>query len=76
MNDTKPWYQSLAVWGGFIAVISPLLSLFGYEVNADLATNLLVQLGSLVGGVLAIVGRLTATKVIAKTPRGPSATLG
>jgi hypothetical protein len=76
MNDTKPWYESIAVWGGLIACLSPLLRLLGYEVDTVQATDLLTECGSLVGGVLAIVGRITATKLIAKTPRGPSATLG
>jgi hypothetical protein len=66
MNESKPWYASTAVWGGVLAALSPLIALAGYEVDAGQAADLLAALGSLVGGALAVYGRVRATAVIAR----------
>lgn len=70
--DSKPWYQSLTIWGTAILTICALvLPLIG---KADLANVLqaeqgniadaLAALGSLIGAVLAIIGRIrAATKI-------------
>ena len=66
MNETKPWYASTAVWGGVLAALSPLIALAGYQIDAGQAADLLAALGSLVGGALAVYGRVRATAVIAR----------
>lgn len=62
MNDTKPWYESKAVWGSLLAVVS---SLAGVTLPLDTATDLLTNAGSLVGGAIALWGRVQATDRIA-----------
>jgi hypothetical protein len=74
MSDTKKWYESSGVWGGAIAFLAPVLAWLGYTVTADDAQQLagaaasiaatIGAVGSAVGGVMAIVGRIRASKVI------------
>ena len=76
MWGEKQWWQSSGVWGGLIAVIAPVAGYFGYTVTADDAkaladgvTQVIVAgsgVASMVGGVIAIVGRIRASKVIAR----------
>jgi hypothetical protein len=65
MLDVKPWYQSKTVWGALIAIAAPLLGRAGLEVGgaeqAEIA-DALTTLACTVGGLLALYGRLTATK--------------
>lgn len=65
MLDVKPWYQSKTVWGALIAIAAPLLGRAGLEVGgaeqAQIA-DALTTLAGTVGGLLALYGRLTATK--------------
>jgi hypothetical protein len=65
MLDMKPWYQSKTVWGALIAIAAPLLGRAGLEVGgaeqAEIAEALTTLAGT-VGGLLALYGRLTATK--------------
>lgn len=66
-----PWYLSRGMWGGILAVV---LSSSGLALNVDLATGefsgniyeLSTQLGTLLAGLLAVVGRFNA--------RGPIST--
>jgi hypothetical protein len=66
MYETKPWYTSVGVWGGILAAISPLVQMFGYELNVGALSEVLAAVGALVGGGMAIVGRVRATQVIAR----------
>ena len=65
MLDVKPWYQSKTIWGALIAIASPLLGRAGLDVGgaeqAEIAEALTTLAGT-VGGLLALYGRLTATK--------------
>jgi drug/metabolite transporter (DMT)-like permease len=64
MVELKKWYQSRAVWGGLVAVVCGVLGLLGYgleEAERQLLTDALVALGSLIGGLMAIWGRLKAS---------------
>lgn len=66
--ETKPWWASKTIWGGLIAVASAIAGLFGFDFGADLqqqTLDLLTQAFALIGGLLAIWGR-----VVAKTPIG------
>ncbi len=69
MDQTKPWYASKAVWGGLVAVAAPVAS-YALHVTigaGDQATlvDALAGIGSGVGGLLAVYGRVTATRAIA-----------
>jgi len=75
MDAVKPWYQSSGVWGGLLAVIAPVAGYFGYSFTAEDAqavadglTQLIVLgsgVASIAGGLIAIVGRVRASKKIA-----------
>jgi hypothetical protein len=70
MNDVKPWYSSATVWGGLIAVGSSLGGIAGYQVSpADQAATIahVTTIASAAGGLLAIWGRLRASKLIGKS---------
>ena len=67
MNDTQKWYVSRGVWGGIIAASAGLASLFGYNLGADLQGDLVewsVALAGVLGGALALIGRVKASKTI------------
>ena len=67
MNDIKPWYQSKTVWGALVAILAGVLQAGGIDIDADGQAQLadsLVALSGIVGGLLALYGRLSAdTKV-------------
>ena len=60
----KPWYLSRAVWGGIIAAGSALAGLVGLEVDQGAALEIALQVSALIGGALAIWGRVRATRPI------------
>lgn len=71
LQTTKFILTSKGVWGGILAISAGALTIFGYDLNADEQANLIeiiTTLGSgivsAVGGVLAIIGRVKATKKI------------
>ena len=67
-NETKSATQSAGVWGGIIAVLAGIAGLFGYSISeADQATLSQGVTGAFafVGGIVAIWGRIRATKTIA-----------
>lgn len=70
-NETKAWWQSKAIIGGVVSIGAVAAGLFGYDVDADTQKVIVdegVAIGSavaaLVGGVMAIWGRIKATKAI------------
>jgi hypothetical protein len=68
MNGMKGFFESKAVWGGIIGMAASGLSLGHFSVSAaDQATviELVTGLPGLVGSLLAIYGRVVASKVIA-----------
>lgn len=65
MENLKPWWQSIGVWGGVIAILAPIASVFGYVIDVEMQKTLaewIVTAVSLVGGALALYGRIIATK--------------
>lgn len=69
MNDVKNWWQSKAIWGGIVTVLALALTAFGYGIGADdqaALTDYLVSIGGAVGGLLAIYGRVKASKKVGK----------
>ncbi len=64
---TKKWYESKTIIGVLVVVISQLGGLYGYTIDEqaqkDLA-ELLSVLGTSVGSLIAVVGRLKAQKQI------------
>ena len=73
MNKTKPWYASRAVWGGIVAAACGLLSLFGHQLSPETqafitekAVQIATAVATVVGGGLAIYGRIKAETKIGK----------
>lgn len=70
----KPWYLSTGMWGGILAVV---LSSSGLALNVDLTTGefsgniyeLGTQLGGMVAGIIAVVGRFNARAPISTKRR-------
>lgn len=73
--DSKPWYLSKAIWGGVMAAIVGALGLLGFvfpegfvdAMSGDLVATVTAGV-ALVGGVLAIIGRVKAVTRIGKSP--------
>jgi len=64
LDGTKPWWQSRAVWGGIVAAAAGIASLFGVDIDQAKATEIAVSLAPLIGGALAVYGRVRASKPI------------
>lgn len=67
MDDVKGLFASRTVWGGLLALGAGIAGIFGYTITAaDTAelANLGAGVVSAIGGLLAIVGRIRATKKI------------
>ena len=65
--DEKLWYQSKAVWGGLIAVGAAVASGFGVVVDSGTQgqiADLIIAGVGVIGGLLAIYGRVKAGKTI------------
>ncbi len=70
MEDTKVWWQSKTVWGGIIAVVAGLLGVFGYTVlpaDQELIATGLASAAAAAGGIIAVIGRVTAKKATTLT---------
>jgi hypothetical protein len=70
MEDYKRWYTSRAVWGAIVAMISSIMLMSGHHLTPDMQGAMIelgLQAGSLIGGGLALYGRLTAKKAIGPT---------
>ena len=72
MNETQKWYTSKTIWGIIVAFLAFLLQSLGVlevlpEEQTGLAetlTTLGVSLGELLGLIIALYGRVSATKRI------------
>ena len=64
MNDVKGILQSKTVWGAGLAVLATIAQLAGYDIGD---TGFLAeQVVAVIGGLLAIYGRVTAVTKIGK----------
>jgi hypothetical protein len=67
MESTKAWYQSRTIWGALVAVFAALFSVAGLDLPAGLHGELaegLVTVAGGIGGLVALYGRLSATRAI------------
>ena len=67
MPETKPWYASRGVWGGLVAAGAGIAGVLGYTITpSDQAAvlELVVAVGGAVGGMVAMLGRVQAKRVI------------
>ena len=66
-QDTKAWYESKSVWGGLLAVVAGIAGVFGYAVSPEdqaVLAEAAVSIVSVAGGLLAVFGRIKASKAI------------
>jgi len=64
MNDVKGILQSKTVWGAALAVLATLAQIAGYDLGDT--NGLAEQIVAVVGGLLAIYGRITAVAALGK----------
>jgi phytoene dehydrogenase-like protein len=67
MNEAKPWYLSKTIWGALVSVAATLAGMLGLPVDAGgqaALTDALLQVISAVAGIVAILGRVSATSRI------------
>ena len=67
MDDFKSLLASKTFWGGVIALLAGVLGIFGYTLSADDQQALIdlgVGIAASIGGVIAIWGRVKASKKI------------
>ncbi|GAB7078722.1 hypothetical protein [Megalodesulfovibrio paquesii] len=66
-NTVKPLFASKTFWGGLVAVLAGAASVAGYALSPEEQAQLVeavVGVASALGGVVAIAGRMVATKAI------------
>lgn len=61
-GDVKGMLQSTGVWGALIAIAATVSSIAGWDIGDT--NGLAEQIVAIVGGVIAIYGRITAVKRI------------
>ena len=69
--ENKPWYLSRTIWGAIAAILAAGLAAFGKHLSpdgqsviADRAVDVAAAVATIVGGVVAIYGRVKAeTKI-------------
>jgi len=67
MESSKPWYLSRTVWASLVTVAAAVGGLMGMSIAASdqaLMTEALLQIVTAGGGVIAVLGRLSATTKI------------
>ena len=68
MFTDKSVWASRTVWAGIVTILASLVGFLGYTMTAedqDAIVLLVPQAVTLISGIAAIVGRITATKRIA-----------
>lgn len=63
-SDAKGVFSSVTIWGALVAIIATVAQLFGYNIGDT--NGLAEQIAALVGGAIAVYGRIRATTKIGK----------
>jgi hypothetical protein len=67
LTPAKPWYASRGVWGGLVAAGAGIAGVLGYAVTPTeqaAVLELVVAVGGVAGGMVAMLGRVKAKRVI------------
>jgi hypothetical protein len=67
MTDIKPWYLSRTVWASVVTILLSVAGLVGVGVeaiNPEGLTDALLQGATAIAGIIALIGRLAATRKI------------
>lgn len=69
--ETKPWYLSKGIIGAIVVIVATVLGFIGRASVGDAVTaessniyEIVLAIGALVGGVLALIGRIVAKATI------------
>jgi hypothetical protein len=65
VSDTKPWWASKGTIGAIVAVLALGLGMAGYQISAELQSEMVqavLNVVALAGALVGLVGRLTASK--------------
>ncbi len=65
ITNTEPWYQSRVTLGAILAAAAGVVGAFGYAFPEDVQgkiVDLIVALGPVIGGAIALYGRWVAKK--------------
>ena len=67
LDGRKPWYRSKTIWGSVIAIAASVLGVWDVRISPDeqarLAELIVQALGAL-GGLIALIGRFSASRRI------------
>lgn len=69
MYGNKSIWASTTVWGGIVALLAGIAAIFGVtisEADQSILAEALLGISSAIGGIIAIWGRVRATKQIGK----------
>lgn len=64
MKESKPWYASTGIIGSVSAVAAGILGIWFAGVDAASIEAILTGGGAVIGGIVALIGRIKATKKI------------
>ena len=67
MNQYKKLFESKTFWGGLMAVAAGILGFLGYiflEADQERVIEIIMSFGAAIGGIIAIYGRISASKLI------------
>ncbi len=72
MTETKKWYLSKGVWGAVLTLAGPLLASLGLELDDSTRSYVIEEAVALAGGVTTVVGGILALwgRLSASTPIG------
>ena len=59
MNEQKPWYKSMTVWGGIVGLAGVIAPKYATAISQTAS-----DAGVVVGAILSILGRFRANKEI------------
>ena len=71
MENSKEWYKSKTIWASLVTVLISVLGMFGVgglEDQKETITELIMQIVAVSGGVLAVIGRISANSKIKGKP--------
>ncbi len=67
MYDAKSFFASKTIWGGLIALAASIAAVWGYSISPNdqsQIVELITGIGGMIGSMLAIYGRVVATRKI------------
>ena len=67
----KPWWQSRAIWGLIATIVAGFASRYGFEVDSEGLTNVLLQIVEVGGLALALFGTVRRTQPLDSTLVAP-----